>query len=100
MHSYIVALGNIKGDGSTPFATVEWDQNTRRIFWYFIFGGLWNNAFFMAMCYFIIASSCCIWYFAQGPGQGAEGAIRKSVYRVFRYHLGSLAFGSFILAIV
>jgi len=31
---------------------------------------------------------------------GAHFVISKSVYRAFRYHLGSLAFGSLILAIV
>ena len=62
--------------------------------------GLWNNAFLLALNQFIIGCSVCIWYFSQGPGMESGGSIRKSVYWAFRYHLGSLAFGSLILAIV
>lgn len=40
--SYIVGLGNIKGDGSTPFATVTFDNTTRNMVYYFMFGGLWK----------------------------------------------------------
>ena len=57
-------------------------------------------AFFEALASFIYASTACIWYFEQG---GTEKDVRRpvcrSVYRAFRYHLGSLAFGSLIIAI-
>lgn len=41
-YRYIVGLGNIKGDGSTPFATVTFDNTTRNMVYYFMFGGLWK----------------------------------------------------------
>jgi len=66
--------------------------------WYFIFGGLWKNAFLEALCQFILASSVCIWYFS--GGQKAHRPIGRSLHKAWRYHLGSLAFGSLILAIV
>jgi len=43
---YIVATGDITGDKTTPFATVSFNTTTRRMFWYFLFGGLWKIAFF------------------------------------------------------
>jgi len=67
---------------------------------YHLFGALWFTAFISACVQFIIASSTCIWYFSQGTGQGATGTVRKSVWRLFRYHFGSIAFGSLILAVV
>jgi len=68
--------------------------------WYFIFGALCKNAFFGAILQFILVSTVSIWCFAQGSGQPAHSPISRSIYRAFRYHLGSLALGSFLLAIV
>jgi len=44
-----------------------------------------------------MSSTAVIWYFKQGS---ASIPVTKSVYRAFRYHLGSLAFGSLLVAIV
>jgi hypothetical protein len=68
--------------------------------WYFIFGGLWKNAFLGALLQFILVSTVAIWYFAQGTGNKAHSPISRSIHRAFRYHLGSLALGSFLLALV
>lgn len=65
---YVVGLGEIKGSGSSPFATVTFDTNTRNMVYYFMFGGLWKQAFILALNQFILGSSVCIWYFNQGPG--------------------------------
>jgi choline transporter-like protein 2/4/5 len=35
---YVIALGTITGQGTTPFASVTWDEEQRRMIWYFIFG--------------------------------------------------------------
>ncbi len=68
--------------------------------YYFVFGTLWTNALFQAMGIFVIASACAMWYYAHGPGQELDSPILRSYKMAFRYHLGSLAFGSLILAIV
>lgn len=68
--------------------------------YYFVFGTLWTNALFQAIGIFVIASSCTMWYYSHGPGQELDSPILRSYKMVFRYHLGSLAFGSLILAIV
>ena len=56
--------GKVKAIG--PFIDVEWENSTRYMFWYFIFGLLWKIAFLGACCQFILASSVCIWYFSKG----------------------------------
>ena len=49
----------------------------------------------------MLASCACIWYFNQGKdGVDSKGEVTTSFYRAFRYHLGSLAFGSLIVAII
>ncbi len=59
------------------------------------------NAFLNALNQFVLASSACIWYFNQGKdGVDSKGEVSTSFYRAFRYHLGSLAFGSLIIAII
>ena len=94
---YLYSIGDITKGGLTPFASVKWTDQTRYLIIYFIFGGLWVNAFILAVNQFVLASTVSIWYFGQ---QKPHMPITRSVYRAFRYHLGSLAFGSLILAIV
>jgi solute carrier family 44 (choline transporter-like protein), member 2/4/5 len=60
------------------------------------------NAFFNALNQFIIASTACIWYFNQSDQvpDKITTKVSTSFYRAFRYHLGSLALGSLIIAII
>lgn len=41
-----------------------------------------------------------MWYFAQPDGNNLHAPILTSVYRLFRYHFGSIAFGSLLVAII
>jgi hypothetical protein len=97
---YLVGAAKFIADGDvfTSFATFK-DLALAR-FYYFVFGTLWCNALLGAIGTFLIASSACMWYYANGPGQDLHLPILRSLGRVFRYHLGSLAFGSLILAII
>lgn len=68
-------------------------------FYYFIFGTIWCNGIISAIGSFLIASSSCMWYYSNGPGKDLHLPIMRSLGRVFRYHIGSLALGSLILSI-
>jgi len=64
---------------------------------------LWNNAFTIAIGQLIIAIACCTWFFTPNDRKGSwkRGSVVKTgVWYCFRYHLGSLAMGSFIIAVV
>jgi hypothetical protein len=65
---------------------------------FFVF--LWNNALNVAIGQCIIAGAVGVWFFTPNAEKGNKRAIATSVYNVFRYHLGSLAFGSFIIAVI
>lgn len=41
-----------------------------------------------------------MWYFSHGANDELDSPVTRSFWRAFRYHFGSLAFGSFILAVV
>jgi hypothetical protein len=86
---------------SLPFVTIAWSKPEKYMVLYHAFGFLWCLAFIQAYTQFVLASSTAIWYYAQGPdSQGAHKPVSRSFYRGIRYHLGSIAFGSLIVAIV
>jgi len=83
-----------------PFLTdVKWEDNTRYIMFYQVFMLFWINAFIMGTCQFIIAASACIWYFEVNSDTGGKGSVGRGMWWAIRYHLGSIAFGAFIIAV-
>lgn len=64
------------------------------------FSFLWNNAFLIAAGQCIVAGAVGAWFFTPNKDKGKSGTTKIGVKNVFRYHLGSVAFGSLILAIV
>lgn len=97
---YLWSFGDVKNRGTNPIPEIEWDTTTRNALYFEFFGVLWMNAFIIAMEQFILASTVCIWYFAAGSDAGPQRPISRSIWRAFFYHLGSMAFGSFILAVI
>ena len=99
---YIYSSGTITTSGTSPLASVTWDSTTRYAWWFNLFGLFWISAFISALNQFVIASTACIWYFEQSDlvPEKTHLPVVKSFYRAFRYHLGSLAFGSLIIAII
>ncbi|CAJ1426275.1 unnamed protein product [Effrenium voratum] len=61
---------------------------------------LWNNAFNIACGQFIVAAAAATWFFKPNEEKGKKGVTGQAVGIAFRYHLGSLAFGSFVIAVV
>jgi hypothetical protein len=72
-------------------------------FWYSLFSFFWHHAFMVAVGQCTIAGAVGVWFFNRGE-KGSMAASMLSVCtgvkNCFRYHLGSLAFGSFILAVI
>ena len=99
---FIMSVGEIKAR-EAPFqfaTTVVWSEQTRYIFLYHLFGGLWVNAFVIGCFQFIVAAACCIWYFSHTSDTAGKGSICIGIKWILIYHLGSIAFGSFIIALV
>lgn len=97
---YLVSSATYIADGSVLTSIASYSDTNLIKFYYFVFGTLWCNALIQACTIFVIASACCMWYYSHGPGQDLHFPILRSYGRAVRYHLGSLAFGSLILAIV
>mmetsp|Transcript_13866 Transcript_13866/g.23897 ORF Transcript_13866/g.23897 Transcript_13866/m.23897 type:complete len:966 (+) Transcript_13866:56-2953(+) len=69
-------------------------------FWVSFFNYLWNSALNIALGQLIIAGAVCVWFFTPNNEKGSRKAFMTSVYNAFRYHLGSVAFGAFIIAVI
>ncbi len=95
----IFSSGDISSD-STVFPDANMDQTARNLYYFHFFGILWINAFLSALLEFTLASSVAIWYFSLNSDARVQRPVSRSLYRAFRYHLGSIAFGAVVLATV
>lgn len=68
-------------------------------FWVLFFSLLWVNAIVVAIGQCTIAGAVGEWYFNQDQLDKVN-PVGTGLFNCFRYHLGSLAFGAFILAVV
>ncbi|XP_045581957.2 choline transporter-like protein 1 isoform X1 [Procambarus clarkii] len=66
---------------------------------YHIFAILWITQFLLACQDVTIAGAVAQWYFTRNKKE-LGWPIAESMHRMFRYHLGSIALGSLIIAIV
>jgi len=63
--TYIYSVGTwSRRSVEIPTGTCTRDKKANAFIWYWIFVGIWINAFFQAISEFVIASATCIWYFA------------------------------------
>lgn len=98
---FLWSVGTEKQRSNSPFSEVEWSKTTQYFLIFHAFALLWNVAFLNYYGSFIISCVCGIWYFNGGKDQNGffSWPILTSSWWGIRYHLGSLSFGSFILAI-
>lgn len=97
---FIYSIGDISQYRNTPFPDVKWDNTTHNLWYYQLFSLFWIIAFIIAVLQFVIAATAAQWYFSSTNDESGSGSLCKSFFWSIRYHLGSLAFGSLILAIV
>jgi Plasma-membrane choline transporter len=96
---YLYSSGEVEKSDGSFLPDVKWTSTTRYAWWFHLFALFYINAFLNAYNTFVLASSACIWYWK--PSRDTpERPVYKSFFRAGRYHLGSLAFGSLIVAIV
>ena len=81
-----------------PFRSIEFEDGLTNKLWIQGFGLFWNIAFLLTLSNFIINGAVCFWY--HNASSNVEHPITTSLWWALRYHLGTIAFGSFILAIV
>lgn len=98
---FLYSTGDVSPSQTVFWSNVTWDETTRYAWWYHVFALLYITAFIEAMAMFVYSSTACIWYFEQGGTDNhVNTPVLRSFWRVFRFHFGSLAFGSLIIAVI
>jgi hypothetical protein len=97
---YLYTIGYAHPRDGFEFTTeIAWDRNTKPAIVYYILGLFWVTAFIVGCTQFVIAAAACIWYFTQGSDAKPD-SIGTGIKWLLKYHLGTIAFGSCIIAIV
>lgn len=96
---YMYSMGTPEFVKDQMFASMKDEKSIEIMFWVFMFGFFWIIAFIIAILQFTIAASAALWYFGSNSDSGPSISVTKGIYWAFRYHLGSLAFGSLLIAI-
>lgn len=70
-----------------------------------VLGMVWISAFIMACNEFAVICAACTWYFSRkdipdDDGIPGDSDVMKGFWWTYRYNMGTLAFGSFILTLV
>ena len=68
--------------------------------WYHLFGLLWTQQFLSGINQMVIAGAVASWYWAADKRALPSSPVWKSFKRTFGYHLGSVAVGSLLIALV
>ena len=85
-------------DDPSCFYEYEWKDNQLAMIIYHFFGLLWTTNFVLGVSNVIIAGAVGSYYWSGGDSKLLpRRPLRSSIYRTFRYPLGSIAFGSFLV---
>lgn len=87
-------------DSDGKFQGYQANDTIRYMEIYHFFGLLWTTQFIIAIGQCTIAGAVSSWYWVRDRSQVPMFPVLFAFKRTLRYHLGSLAFGSLIIAIV
>lgn len=95
-------LAGITFNNSVTVKEVQFPSWRKFAHLYNLFFFLWMFGLQNALCYMVIALCTTFWYFSN-PGDDKRpplGAVARAWWITVRYHIGTLAFGSMLVAIV
>jgi choline transporter-like protein 2/4/5 len=96
---YLYSAGTVEYDGFSR--TFVFDKELKKVIAYHVFGCIWTVMFIIGVCQVTIAGAVAQFYFTREPDEPLPlNSTGASFWRCIRYHLGSVAFGSFIIAVV
>lgn len=74
------------------------DQQNR--FWILLFGYFWTTEFIVASGQIIVAMCMACFYFTRDKSRIGNSTVGTGIWLIVRYHLGTVAFGACLVAIV
>jgi choline transporter-like protein 2/4/5 len=95
-HTYTSTAGN-----EYTYRTFEYADNTKYAFVYMIFCWFWTSQFIIAFGQMSIALAFVAWYFCHDKDSRINsGTVFWAMRTVTWYHLGTVAFGALVIAVV
>ncbi|KAM9856636.1 choline transporter-like protein 1 isoform 1-T1 [Aulostomus maculatus] len=87
-------------NNSTNLVDYQMQGPLQYLVWYHVVGLIWISEFILAFQQMTIAGAVVTYYFTRNKSQMPATPILSAMARTFRYHLGTLAKGSFIITLV
>jgi len=107
---YMAAMGNITtstGSFNAGAMTIDYaykefsyDKQQQDLAWFYLFGYFWTSEFIVALGQMFTAMALCCYYFTRDKKKIGNCTVCSAICLVCRYHLGTVAFGSCIVALV
>ncbi|KAJ3051707.1 hypothetical protein HK097_007273 [Rhizophlyctis rosea] len=99
-----IALYLATPGGPVTIAAFKWryedPKTSHKMEWFHLFGFLWSWAFLIGLSQLTVAGAFAIWYWTLDKRRVPSFPVVRSFYRSVRYHLGSIALGSALIALV
>ena len=99
---WVMSCGKIvmKSDGLLTYYVYEWTDEQKYMMWYTAFLFFWITAFIVACTQYILIVAVVSWYFTENANNRGNFSLLRGYWWSLRYNLGSLLFGSFIIAVI
>jgi len=98
--AYLGTIGKPQYDADGNFTGYDTDNVYIRMQIYHLFGGFWTLNFLQAMGDVIIAGAIASWYWVHDKAAIPPFPVASALWRTLRYNVGSVLFGSLVLAFV
>lgn len=97
---FLGTSGSPVKNNSTDVVEYEMQGPLQYMVWYHLVGLIWISEFILAFQQMTIAGAVVTYYFTRNKSQIPALPVISSMLRTTRYHLGTLAKGSFIITLV
>ena len=101
---YIMSCGSIEKKEvpvvGTHYYEYVWTDEQKYYIYFSIFFFFWVSAFLMAVSQYVLIVAVVSWYFTENEHTRGNFSIMRGYWWSLRYNMGSLLFGSFILALI
>jgi hypothetical protein len=97
---YVYSSGTmVLDEHANVIAKFQHDEKLKYAIYFEVGGIIWINSFKIALLQYVVSFACCVWYFTKDKSN-LHAPIRRGITSGLIYHMGSLAFGSFLLSLV
>jgi solute carrier family 44 protein 1 (choline transporter-like protein) len=87
--------------GDISVTSIDYSEEVwvKYMWWIYLIGLIWCSEFILSCQQMVIASAVSSWYFSRDRTK-LKWVITRSVRRLVKYHLGSMALGSLVITVV